>query len=650
MVQIKNITFGYDGRTLFEGLSLHVSPQDRLGLVGPNGAGKTTLLMIIGGETGGYDGSVDRRKGINVCRLPQEGIYRSGLTVKESALEAFPRLLGIESELEALDAGLAGARGEERDGLLLRAGELRQEYETCGGFTCRAEAAKVLTGLGFQERDLERDMGEFSGGWQMRAALAKLLLQRPDVLLLDEPTNHLDLPAIIWFESFLRDFPGALVVVSHDRYFLDRTVRRVAELSQRRMELYSGNYSYYEIEKEKRLEILLNRMENQQREIRQTERFIERFRYKNTKARQVQSRIKMLEKMDRIEAPDRDRELKFAFKANRPSGKMVVRLENVSKSYGDNRVLTDVNTTVSRGDRVAIVGANGLGKSTLLRVLAGRTEFEGLRQAGHHVDISYFSQDQYELLSPENTVLAEAGAAAAGGFKGNIRSLLGVFLFSENDVEKKVSVLSGGEKSRLLFARMMAAPANFLLLDEPTNHLDPPSQRMLEDVFNGYDGTICFVSHNRHFINSIATRIIDMTRDGLNEYHGDYTDYELQKKARDVNRTASGFAGGGAPDAAAPDRKSSRRDRAEFVARRANALRPLREALDKTEAEIQHLEERISDLERSLSDPAVYGDAENMKTLPAELKGARKNLESAMECWESLEAELAEKEKEFEYN
>ncbi|MFH1538059.1 MAG: ABC-F family ATP-binding cassette domain-containing protein, partial [bacterium] len=446
---MQDIHFGYGGRTLMEGVSIHVKPGDRVALVGPNGAGKTTLLGIITGEVGGYDGNVTRRKGIRIGLLPQDGIYDSGRTVFDSAMEAFSPLTALKREMEKLNAQVESEADDARRAeLLTRLGDCQNEFEAGGGFTCKADTAKVLTGLGFAEADFGRDVGALSGGWQMRVALARLLLKKPDVLLLDEPTNHLDLPAIIWFESFLHTYEGAVVLISHDRRFLDRVARRIAEFNQRRLEMYAGNYSYYEVEKEKRLELLRNAMENQQREIRQTERFIERFRYKATKARQVQSRVKALEKIDRIELPEGRKVLRFSFKPGQKSGKVVMQLMDVSKVYGDNRVLDNVNLTVNRGDRVGIIGANGLGKSTLMRVLAGRTEFEGERMPGHNVTVGYFSQDQYELLSADSTVLEEAAKAIGPAFGGNLRSLLGVFLFSGRDVEKKVGVLSGGEKSR----------------------------------------------------------------------------------------------------------------------------------------------------------------------------------------------------------
>lgn len=651
MIHLRDINFGYGGRELMSGLCLHIKPQDRIGLVGPNGAGKTTLLRIILGDIRDFSGTVSRRKGVTVALLPQEGIYDSGRTVMEAALETFAPLLALEREIEDLNTAAAEELdAARRDELLERQGAARLDFETRGGFTFRARTAQVLTGLGFSEAGLRRDMSTFSGGWQMRVALARLLLREPDILLLDEPTNHLDLPALLWLEEFLQTYPGAVLIISHDRAFLDRAVRRIAELSQKQLALYTGGYSDYEVEKQKRLEILANRIENQEREIRQTERFIERFRYKATKARQVQSRIKALEKMERLEMPDQERTLNFSFQVQKPSGKEVIRLSGVNKSYGDNRVLRDVKLALNRGDRMAIIGANGLGKTTLMRVLAGRTDFTGERKAGHNTEIGYFSQDQFELLNPDRTVLEEAasGGAAAGTA---LRSLLGVFLFSGDDVDKPVRVLSGGEKSRLLFARMMASPANFLILDEPTNHLDPPSQAMLARVLNSYNGTLCIVSHNRWFINQVANRIVEMTPEGLDEYLGDYDDFKYQKKMREQAAQQNRGPEADADELPAPaltDRRAQRQERARFVQERSRALTPIRNAIAGAEARIDQLEARIADIETQLADPASYNDAGLMKSLPAELKQRQAELEQVLQQWEEASEQLALKEKEFE--
>ncbi len=652
MIQLNEIHFGYDGRMLMEGLSLHVRPGDRIGIVGPNGAGKTTLLRIIEGEIGSYSGTISRRKGIVTGCLPQDGIYEKGRSVYDAALAAFDDLIEIEDKIEKLNRKIAAGEDETAgDAFLERVGNLQMEYETRGGFTFRTETARVLTGLGFTESDFERDMSEFSGGWQMRVALARLLLRDPEILMLDEPTNHLDLPAIIWFENFLQTFDGAVIIISHDQYFLDKVVRRIAEFTQKKLELYDGNYSYYEVEKVKRLEILKNRFANQAREIRSTERFIERFRYKATKARQVQSRIKMLEKIDRIELPGAERNLSFKFKAREKSGKVVLQLKDVGKSYGDHEVLKGINITVNRGDRVGIIGANGLGKTTLMRVMAGRTDFEGVRKLGHKVSFSYFSQDQYELLSPDNTVLCEAQRSCGAGFDGNIRGILGVFLFSGDDVEKKVCMLSGGEKSRLLFAKMMANPANLLLLDEPTNHLDPQSRRMLEDVFLNYDGTICFVSHDRYFINNLATRIIEIVPGGYEEYIGNYEDYKEQKKLRE-QAAEEGRARDDDESNKNGDktlsRKDVRRERAKFVAERAKALNPIRNRIAGIEEEIALLEDSAGTIESELADPATYNDQEKTKSLPGKLKHINNKLESLYDEWEMRSNELAGLEKDFD--
>jgi ATP-binding cassette, subfamily F, member 3 len=649
MIYLNGIRFGFGGQMLMDGVSLHVRPGDRIGLVGPNGAGKTTLLRIIKGDIEGFEGTASRRKGLTVGLLPQEGIYDSGRTVFEAALEPFNDLIAMEREIAELNSASEHASESEQEELLLRAGGLQHEFESRGGFSFRARTAEVLGGLGFSNEDRQREISTLSGGWQMRVALARLLLQNPDVLLLDEPTNHLDLPALIWFEEFLQGYSGSVVLVSHDRAFLDRLARRIAEFSRHKLELYNGNYSFHEIEKAKRREILMNKIANQEREIRHIERFVERFRYKNTKARSVQSRIKMLDKMERIEAPDETHSLKFKFTANFKSGKTVMQLQNITKSYGEKTVLRDVGMTINRGDRIAIVGANGLGKTTLMRVIAGRTEFDGDRKPGHNVTINYFSQDQYELLNPDKTVLEEASGACGTDFKGSVRTILGVFLFYGDNVDKKVRVLSGGEKSRLLLAKLMINPTNFLLLDEPTNHLDPPSRDMLERVLDDYDGTLCFVSHDRWFINALANRIIEITPGGMEEFIGNYEDFKEQKKLREK-------CGGGEGEAESElhnredseSRRSVRRNRAKLVLDRGRALAPMKDKITRAETRIAELETRIMELESVLADPSTYSDPEKARVLPAELKSARVDLEQQLSLWESLSEKISEKEKEFE--
>ncbi|MFA6449656.1 MAG: ABC-F family ATP-binding cassette domain-containing protein [bacterium] len=649
MIQINDIKFGFGGKYLMEGLCLHIRPGDRLGLVGPNGSGKTTLMRMVCGEIESFDGTITRRKGLTVGLLPQEGIYDRGRSVFDAALETFADLVKLESEIEKLNAEAAAETDpEHQQDLFYRAGELQNDFENRGGFGFRARTAEILTGLGFPKEDFDREIGTLSGGWQMRVALARLLLQKPDVLLLDEPTNHLDLPALVWFEGFLMNYPGSVVLISHDRCFIDRVARRIAEFHMRKLDLYNGNYSYYEIEKEKRTALLMNRIANQEREIKRTEQFIDRFRYKATKARQVQSRIKKLEKIDRIEAPEEARSLTFSFGTRTKSGKVVMQLAGVSKAYGEKRVLNGINLTVNRGDRVAIIGANGLGKSTLMRVIAGRTEFTGERKPGFNVSTNYFSQDQYELLSPDKTVLEEATEACGAGFAGNVRSLLGVFMFTGSDVIKKVASLSGGEKSRLLLAKMMANPANFLLLDEPTNHLDPPSREMLELVLSEYDGTLCFVSHDRYFINRLATIIVDVTPNGIDEYIGDYGDYEEQKKLRELAARGGETGGGADSTQCMPGRKSARRDRAHQILERSRALAPLKDSIAAAEEEIHRLEARIAEIEKDLADPATYNNAKKARTLPAELKNLKRELEITLADWESLSEQLVAKEKEFD--
>ncbi len=647
MITISDLTFSYGGRTLFDRVALHIRPEDRLGIVGPNGSGKTTLLRIITGELAPEEGNIARRKNISIGLLQQEVIHDRGRTVFETAVSPFAHLMEIERRLEEINHQLADMpEGAAHDELLALSGSLQHTYDTDGGFTYRARTAEILLGLGFRREEFDRLIDTLSGGWQMRVSLARLLLSSPDILLLDEPTNHLDLPALLWFEDYIRTFPGAVAVISHDTYFLDRIARRIVDIANRKLDIYSGNYSFFEVEKEKRKEILLGRIARQEREIRETEKFIERFRYKATKARQVQSRIKQLDKIDRIEAPPEEKSLRFSFRAKIRPGLNILALTDISKSYGEKIVLDNVKLSINRGDKVAIIGANGLGKTTLMRVIAGATQFTGSRVLGHNVSIGYYSQDQYELLNPDRTVLEEASDACGENFTGNLRATLGVFLFSGADVEKKVISLSGGEKSRLMFVKLMMNPANFLLLDEPTNHLDPQSRRMLEQVMQSYDGTICFVSHDRAFINSIANRIVEITPEGITEYIGSYEDYREQKRLRE--ESASPAALQTEKKLTSEERKIERRERAKFVAERARALAPLKNSVEESEARIAALEARIAEIESALADPAVYSDPEKMRTLPAELKQSRESLESTLETWSELSEQLDALKNEFD--
>ncbi len=528
MIHVEELNKRYGERVLFENVSWHVKKRDRIGLSGPNGSGKTTLLRMLAGLQEPDSGSIRMASDTTVGYLPQDGIVHHGRTVYEEVVLAFQDLLALKEEQHRIEDALAHATedGGGHDKLLERYAEVTERFKQLGGWEIDARMADVLKGLGFSLPDQQRRTEEFSGGWQMRIALAKLLLARPNLLLMDEPTNHLDLPARNWLEEYLADYPGSVVLVSHDRYFLDATVKRITEVGLKTLTDYHGNYSRYAVEHAARMERLREAHRRQSEEIEKAEVFINRFRYTATKARQVQSRIKLLDKVERIEIPPERKKIRFKFpEAPRP-GRVVLETKGVRKAYGDNVVLRHLDLMVERGDRIALVGPNGAGKSTLMRILAGvdRPD-EGVRVEGHKVVLDYFAQDQAAVLNPARTVLEEMSSASSVSMAPMIRTILGGFLFEADDVFKKVAVLSGGERNRLALAKMLLNASNVLVLDEPTNHLDLDSKEVLLDALEDYGGTLVFVSHDRYFVDRLATKVIEVGGGEAPLYPGGYEDF-----------------------------------------------------------------------------------------------------------------------------
>ncbi len=541
MIHVENLSKRYGERILLEDVSWHVKKRDRIGLTGPNGAGKTTLLKMLAGLEEPDRGSIRMATGTTIGYLPQDGIVHHGRTVREEVLLAFQELLALKEEQHRLEDSLAGA--SEEDGnlakLLERYADVSDRFRERGGYEIDAQVASVLKGLGFGLADQERKTEEFSGGWQMRIALAKLLLARPNLLLMDEPTNHLDLPARNWLEEYLGEYPGSVVLVSHDRFFLDATIKRITEVGLKTLTDYHGNYSKYVVEHEGRMERLKAAWKRQTDEIEKAEVFINRFRYTATKARQVQSRIKMLDKVERIEIPPERKKIRFRFpEAPRP-GRIVLEAKGVRRAWGDNVVLGHVDLLIERGDRIALVGPNGAGKSTLMRILAGvdRPD-EGVRREGHRVILDYFAQDQASELDPSLTVYEEMTAASPTTMVPMIRTVLGGFLFEGDDVYKKVAVLSGGERNRLALAKMLLRPSNVLLLDEPTNHLDLDSKEVLLDALAEYAGTLVFVSHDRYFVDRLAGKVVEVGGGEAPLYPGGYEDFLYWKKRQEAGEDA----------------------------------------------------------------------------------------------------------------
>src|SRR5581483_11008631 len=532
MIQLSSAGKRFGHKLLFEGVDWLITSRDRIGLVGANGTGKSTLMKILGGlETLDY-GLVTVAKGISAGYLPQDGLTLSGRTVFAECMSVFEELRAMEQEMESLTHRMAEVdhASAEYAQVADRYHRLQHEFETRDGYAIEAQVGTVLTGLGFRKEDWHRLTDEFSGGWQMRIALAKLLLQKPNLLLLDEPTNHLDLEARNWLEEYLGSYPHSFVLISHDRYFLDVTVNKIAEIWNKRIHFYPGNYEKYMTQKTQRREQLEAAYRTQRERIEQLEVFINRFRYQATKAKQVQSRIKELEKMDRIEIPEEEKTIHFSFPQPKASGRIVAEFVDVAKSYGDKEVFRGVNFMIERGDRIALVGINGAGKSTLIKLLAGREPLSaGEYRAGHNVQSDYFAQDQYKELDPEARMIDDIGRVAPRSTETELRNLLGCFLFSADDVFKRIGVLSGGERNRYALLRMLLHPANFLLLDEPTNHLDLRAKDVLLESLAKYTGTVVFVSHDRYFIDKLATRVFEVGDGRVEVYPGNYEDFLWRK-------------------------------------------------------------------------------------------------------------------------
>jgi ATP-binding cassette, subfamily F, member 3 len=549
MIQLSGAGKRFGHKLLFENTDWLITPRDRVGLVGANGTGKSTLMKVLAGlDTLDY-GSLIVAKGTTAGYLPQDGLSLSGRSVFAECMAVFTELHAMERELESLTHRISELdhTGAEYAEVADRYHSLEHEFRTRDGYSIEAEVGRVLMGLGFRKEDWERQTDEFSGGWQMRLALAKLLLQKPNLLLLDEPTNHLDLEARNWLEEYLHNYPHAFVLISHDRYFLDVTVNKIAEIWNKRFWFYTGNYDKFLTQKTQRNEQLQAAYRNQRDRIEQLEVFINRFRYQATKAKQVQSRIKELDKIERIEVPPEEKTIHFSFPQPKPSGRIVAEFEDVAKVYpaknsaaangGEKEVFRGVNFMIEKGDRIALVGVNGAGKSTLIKLLAGaEPPTDGEFRLGHNVQGDYFAQDQYKELDPEARMIDDLGAASPRSTQTELRSLLGCFLFSEDDVFKKIGVLSGGERGRYALLRLLLHPANFLLLDEPTNHLDLRAKDVLLDALMDYTGTVVFVSHDRYFIDKLATRVFEIGDGKVEVYPGNYEDYLWRKQGGNVKQ------------------------------------------------------------------------------------------------------------------
>jgi ATP-binding cassette subfamily F protein 3 len=640
MISAVNLLLEFGDRSLFREISFRVGPHDRIGLVGSNGAGKSTLLRILTGEITADSGEIAKAKYVSVGYLPQEGMAAAGRTLYKEVESVFAEVIGTQAALEEIHRRMGEIDHESGEfaELLEVYGELQHRLESSDAFRIKTGVEKVLAGLGFSETDLERQTDEFSGGWQMRIALAKLLLAQPSLLLLDEPTNHLDLDSLRWLEDYLRSYEGAVIIVSHDRRFLDNMTGKTYELSMGMLNEYAGNFSYYVKEKAERKALQVSAYKNQQQQIKQTEQFIERFRYKATKARQVQSRIKQLEKIDLIEIEDEEGGIHFAFPPAPQSGRVVMELKGIRKSYGALKVFNGLDFDIERGDRIAFVGVNGAGKSTLARILAGTEPFDaGERIVGHNVAVSYFAQHQAEELNPAYDVLQTVDEVATGDIRRRLRTLLGCFLFSGDDVFKKVKVLSGGEKSRLALAKMLLAPSNLIVMDEPTNHLDMRSKGVLQEALAGYEGSFVIVSHDRDFLDPIVTKVVEFRRGGIRTYLGNVSDY-IDARGKEEQKAAAGAPR--KPSSGIPGGKERKRLEAEERQKRYKKTGPLREKIAALERELGESEREKSALDAQMADPDFYRDGERVRTVRARYKDLEKEIADRYFRWNELSKQL----------
>lgn len=632
MISINNLTFEIGSRALYDEANWHIKPGDKVGLIGANGAGKSTLLRLIVGQYMPTSGTISMAKDLKIGYLNQDLLsYHSDKSIVHVAMEAFERQNQLHAEIENL---LKKLETDYSDEILNKLSDKQMEFEALDGYNIEFRAHEILAGLGFSEEEQKRPLATFSGGWRMRVMLARILLQAPDILLLDEPTNHMDLPSIKWLENYLQAFEGAIVIVSHDRYFLDRIIKKTVESRKGKLTLYAGNYSFYLEEKAMRNEIQAGQFKNQQAKIKQEERLIERFRAKASKAKMAQSRIKALERMERVDDVDDDNpEVNFSFKFSKPSGRHVVTLENISKSYPNLEILRNTSALIEKGDKIALIGANGKGKSTLLRIVADAdTNFEGNAIKGHNVSQTFFAQHQLEALHLENSIIAEMQAFAPKHTETELRSILGCFLFTGDDAFKKIKVLSGGEKSRVALAKALTADANFLVLDEPTNHLDMASVNILIQALQQYEGTFIVVSHDRYFLDNVANKIWFIENKEIKEYPGTYQEYEewnskrvIKPEIKEEKKVVK--------EETKKEKTSPTEDTKRLLLKKNKELAQLEEQIGTKEVEVKNLETLLASEE-------VYSDAVKLQETTRNYNSAKAEYDQLQHNWENLAEEI----------
>lgn len=633
MIALNDVTFEFGARALYEEVNWHIKPGEKIGLIGANGTGKTTLLRILVGEYKPTSGTISKTKTLKIGYLNQDLLsYQSEHSILHVAMEAFERQNELHDQIEEIIKQL---EHDYSDQIITKLSTLQEEFEALDGYNIQYKAEQILAGLGFTAEQTQRPLSTFSGGWRMRVMLAKILLQQPDLLLLDEPTNHLDLPSIKWLEEYLNAFEGAYVIVSHDRFFLDRTVTKIVESANQDLTIYAGNYSFYLEEKALRAEIQKGQYQNQQQYIKEQERLIDRFRAKASKAKMAQSRIKALDKLERVDnVEDENAAVNFRFKFSKQSGRHVVTLEDITKSYPNTPILKDAHALIEKGDKIALIGANGKGKSTLLRIIAETESYNGKKTVGHNVTEAFFAQHQLESLHLENDILSELKNFAPEYTETEIRSLLGCFLFSGDSVFKKIKILSGGEKSRVALAKVITSDANFLILDEPTNHLDIQSVNILSQALQQFEGTFIVVSHDRYLLDEVANKIWFIEDEQIKEYPGTYKEYEEWMAKREKEKK----------DVATPVKKEKKVKETAPSDERKNQLKKLNNEIEALEKEIQTLETSKVVIEDLLSQEENYSDSKKLTELNNQYDKIKNNIIEKQNKWD----ELAEKVMELE--
>lgn len=646
LISLQNISFSFGSREILKDASWQIGTGERIGLVGLNGTGKSTLLRLITGVYSIDSGNINKPKDVTLGFFNQDLLsFSTSDTILQVCMQAYEKAHEMEKELERLLKELENKPDDEK--LLDDYSHALHDFEVAGGYEMEHRAAQVLEGLGFSTADLQRPYDQFSGGWRMRVLLAKMMLQQPDLLLLDEPTNHLDLPSIEWLERYLQGYPGSVVIVSHDKYFLDKMVTKIVEVWQRELHMYSGNYTFYLQEKEERLSLQQREFENQQAFIRQQERFIERFKAKASKAAAAQSAMKRLDKLDRIESPDGSAPvMNINFDVAVQPGKIICTLKDISKNFGNLQILKNANAEITRGDKIALIGANGRGKSTLLRIIAGRENHEGERKWGHNIEESFYAQHQLEALNVNYEILEELKNSGTGKPELELRQLLGCFLFSGDDVFKKIKVLSGGEKARVALAKVIATKANFLLLDEPTNHLDMQSVEMLIEALNEYKGTLILVSHDRHFINQTANKIWHIEDGEIKEFVGRYDEWvtwQEDKKKREltVQKPIVVEKKDEVKQAAPPKPSLNKQEEAALRELKKEQQR-LQKNFQKIEEELNKLQKDKTTLESQLADPAFYSDKDKFQKLDSEYRALTIKLDEKTKAYDKAFEQVME--------